>query len=444
MDKDLQGVAKNNVRRFIAFRLLFNARFYYPVFAVIFLDFGLTLDQFATLNAIWAATIILAEIPSGAVSDLIGRRKLLVITSTLMVAEMAVWAFAPRGNPSLLFWLMALNRILSGLGEAAASGSDEALAYESLEAAGLKDQWSHVLEKVTKWQSVAFMMAMITGGLVYDPTLLSRLTGLEISKETTLRFPLYLTLASSIICWINSLGFHESRTAHAHTELSVGDAFRQTFQAGKWILTTPFALAVILAGAFLDSVIRMFITLNSEYYRLIHYPEFALGLIGSGIAVLNFVVAPMARKLVDRQSPACVFGIAALLGMAGFFGASFFLPYTGLLFMVLLFIAFSVTTFAISFYLNHVTDSAIRATVLSFKGMALNLGYGVIGIVYAQLLRFLEQAKHIEAGSDEMFIAGTQYFTPYFLIGSVAVILFVRMVYPGVTRRFNDQTGSSG
>jgi len=52
-----------NIRRFIAFRVLFNARFYYPVFTILFLDFGLTLDQFAILNAVWAATIVLVEVP---------------------------------------------------------------------------------------------------------------------------------------------------------------------------------------------------------------------------------------------------------------------------------------------------------------------------------------------------------------------------------------------
>ncbi|MDH3869135.1 MAG: hypothetical protein OET08_07150, partial [Desulfuromonadales bacterium] len=44
-----------NVRLFIIFRVLFNARFYYPVFSILFLDFGLTLSQFAILNAVWAA-----------------------------------------------------------------------------------------------------------------------------------------------------------------------------------------------------------------------------------------------------------------------------------------------------------------------------------------------------------------------------------------------------
>ncbi|MDZ8120498.1 MFS transporter [Pontiella agarivorans] len=434
MVRDLQSIAKNNVRRFITFRLLFNARFYYPVFAVIFLDFGMTLDQFAMLNAIWAATIILAEVPSGALSDLMGRKKLLILTSGLMVAEMAVWAFAPRGNPALLFWLLALNRVLSGLGEAAASGSDEALVYESLEDAGMQDQWSRVLESVTKWRSAAFMFAMIIGGLVYDPTLLSAWTGLEISKEFTVRLPLFLTFITSILCWINCLGFHESARPDKEEQLAVGDAFRQTVQAGRWIFQTPFALVVILAGAFLDSVIRMFITLNSEYYRLIHYPEFALGLIGAGMSLLNFVIAPLARKLVDHKTPGRVFVIALLLGIAGFTGASFFIPFLGVVFMILLSAAFSITAFAISFYLNRITTNSIRATVLSFKGMALNLGYGFIGIVYAQLLKFLENNRSIEAGSDEMFIAGAQYFPPYFLIGAVGVILVARLYCPEIHR----------
>ena len=40
--------APANVRLFIAFRIFFNCRFYYPVFTILFLDFGLTLDQFVT------------------------------------------------------------------------------------------------------------------------------------------------------------------------------------------------------------------------------------------------------------------------------------------------------------------------------------------------------------------------------------------------------------
>jgi len=88
-----------NIRLFIAFRILFNARFYYPVFTILFLDYGLSLEQFAVLNTVWAVTIVLAEVPSGALADLLGRRLLLIVISLLMIAEMALIAFVPLGDP---------------------------------------------------------------------------------------------------------------------------------------------------------------------------------------------------------------------------------------------------------------------------------------------------------------------------------------------------------
>lgn len=36
--------ALTNVRLFVLFRLFFNARFYYPVFTILFLDYGLTIE----------------------------------------------------------------------------------------------------------------------------------------------------------------------------------------------------------------------------------------------------------------------------------------------------------------------------------------------------------------------------------------------------------------
>ncbi|MGD8264720.1 MAG: MFS transporter, partial [Desulfobacterales bacterium] len=103
-----------NVRLFIAFRVFFNARFYYPVFTILFLDFGLTLEQFALLNAAWAASIVLLEVPSGALADTFGRRNLLVLTGVLMVIEIALLCFVPLGNVDLLFVVFLVNRILSG------------------------------------------------------------------------------------------------------------------------------------------------------------------------------------------------------------------------------------------------------------------------------------------------------------------------------------------
>ena len=111
-----------NIPLFIAFRVLFNARWYYPVMAVLFLDFGLSVEEFALLNVAWAAAIVGLEVPSGALADQFGRKRMVVFAAILMVIEMAVFAFTPRGNPTLLFALFLVNRMLSGAAEASRAG----------------------------------------------------------------------------------------------------------------------------------------------------------------------------------------------------------------------------------------------------------------------------------------------------------------------------------
>ncbi|MFY8268853.1 MAG: MFS transporter, partial [Terrimicrobiaceae bacterium] len=145
---------------------MFNARFYYPVLGVLFLDLGLTLEQYALLNAVWAATILVLEIPSGALADLFGRRILVVAAGWLMVLEMAVFAFAPVG--AWLFPMLLVNRVLSGMAEACASGADEALAYDSLAAEHREAQWREVLAGLVRWNSAAFFVVMILGALAFD------------------------------------------------------------------------------------------------------------------------------------------------------------------------------------------------------------------------------------------------------------------------------------
>ena len=208
-------IAHSNIRNFIAFRMFFNARFYYPVFAVIYLDFGMTLEQFAILNSIWAASIILAEVPSGALSDMIGRKKMVVAAGIFMVIEMVVWGFAPTSDLDLLFWILAINRILSGLAEAAASGADEALVYDSIDEAGQKEDWAKILQKVTRWQSFAFMIALLTGGIIYDPDVMNQactLLGFEnsLTQQDTMRWPILLNLVTAVLTLLSACALRET------------------------------------------------------------------------------------------------------------------------------------------------------------------------------------------------------------------------------------------
>ena len=432
-----------NVRLFIAFRVFFNARFYYPVFTILFLDFGLTLEQFALLNAAWAASIVLLEVPSGALADIIGRRNLLVTTGILMVIEIALLCFVPMGNSDLLFGIFLANRVLSGAAEAAASGADEAIAYDTLKKEGDIRDWPRVLEKQMRIQSIAYIGAMSLGAAVYDPTLMQRLVdaqglNIHLTQDITLRFPLYLTFIMAIMTLLATLKLQEERPSikpecdpSENCGKSIIRAFKLTLQAGGWILKTPFALVIILAGLMFDNCIRMVITLGSQYYRLIKLPEASFGLIGSGFAVLGLIIPWLAYKMVNRHSPAFNLGVMAIVSIIGLIGISFFWPIIGLLPVALLSVVMYLGRFFQSHYLNRITASHQRATVLSFKGLSFNLAYGLIGILYSILLVFLR--PHLAASHPDLshtaienlvFIKSIGWFPWYFLL-TLTILLAV-------------------
>ncbi|MGD9267920.1 MAG: MFS transporter [Desulfobacterales bacterium] len=429
-----------NVRLFIAFRVFFNCRFYYPVFTILFLDYGLTLEQFALLNAAWAATIVLLEVPSGALADTVGRRNLLVFTGILMVIEMILLCFAPRGNAQLLFPIFLVNRILSGAAEASASGADEAIAYDSLQAEGDIRDWPQVLERQMWVRSSAFIIAMSLGAAVYDPDLMQRLVDamgikVQLHQGITLRIPPLLTLLMAICTLITAWCMRETESRHHQTDdgrtPSIAQAFKLTLTAGVWILQTPFALVIILAGLVFDNCIRMIITLNSQYYRLIELPEASFGLIGSGLAIIGLIMPRLARRMVQTRTPVFNLAIMGTLTLIGLIGMTFFWPIIGLLPLIILVAVMYLENFFQSHYLNRITDSYQRATVLSFKGLSFNLAYGLIGVLYSMLLAYLSigistnrpDISDIQL-ENLVFIKSIAWFPGYFLLTMLAVLVF--------------------
>ncbi len=445
---DISPFSLPNVRRFIAFRVLFNARFYYPVFTILFLDYGLSLEQFALLNTIWAVTIVLAEVPSGALADLLGRKRLLVATSLLMVMEMSIIALVPLGNGTIIFIAFLINRILSGLAEAMASGADEAMAYDTLVESGLEKEWPRVLDIQMRMQHVGYIFAMTIGAVVYDNATVNHALAwfgstVVVTQQVSMRFPVYLTLLLAVISLVVTMGMRDPQTEAAGGEKTpkeqpggngdkIREALRLTMQAGRWILHTPFALAVICFGMCFDHVLRMLVTMTSQYFRLIALPEASFGLIGSGIALLGLVIPRIARAMVHHLRPmhnVCVVGAIAFLSL---WGLTLFVPYVGIVPVVLIFIAMMMTSFFTSHYLNEIADSAHRATVLSFKGLAFNAAYGLIGLLYAGLMGYLRTstgrahpAWTTQMVENEAFKASIGWFPWYLALALAVVTVFV-------------------
>ncbi|RYD43068.1 MAG: MFS transporter [Verrucomicrobiaceae bacterium] len=382
---DLSG----NPRRFVRFGVFYNARAYYPVLAILFLDLGLTLDQFVLLNLIWAAVIFLFEVPSGALADTVGRKKLMVAASALMVVEMLCLLLAPRDGGAVLLALCVINRVCSGLSEACASGADEALAYDSLAEEDRAESWDKLLATAMRWRSAGYVIAMILGGVLYDPEPLNRMLpdSFHLTSDITHRLPVALVLIQAFVCLGTTLRMVEPPRHATHDVASTcSGAFRLTLRTAKWVFTNPRTLVVVVIGLAIDCIDRNFATITSSYYRIIELPEWTYGFIGAGIGVIGWFVPGIAKSLNTRFSTLANLGIAAGLSVIGLSALVPAWPYFGVLPAALLMTTLGYLSFTISRALHREADSSKRATVLSVKGLAFNLGYGLFSLGFSRLL----------------------------------------------------------
>jgi MFS family permease len=422
-----------NASLFVWFRLLFNCRFYYPVYTILFLDFGLNLAQFAMLNVAWAASIVLLEVPSGAMADVMGRRNLVVLSAVLMVIEMLVFACLPVGGP-WVFWVFIVNRVISGAAEAFASGADEALAYDSIAEGERSVVWPRVMGRLSRWMALGFIVSSLVGAFVYDAENMNRVLAwlgfahAGLTKAMTLKFPIYLCVLMALGCLGVTLAMREP-PVHDGTKTfreNVRASWRNIRDAGGWVWRTPVAFLLITLGFLLDSSVRLFYTVASNYYRLIGIAEASFGIISVLASLAAFFTSGWMEWLVKHRSVRFNFGLVIAMvvwGLAvlahpvqGWWGIALLSP-------ILLSMRFLM--FFMSHYLNEVTPSSHRATVLSFKGMTTNIAYGGVTMLFGWQTAWLAKEMHVGSEKPEVFAAALTWW-PWWFAGTMVAYAGLR------------------
>jgi MFS family permease len=436
-------IAAENARAFLWFRVLFNSRFYYPIFAVLFADFGVSPEQFAILNALWAASIVIFEVPSGALADQWGRRRLVVLSAWLMVIEMLLLCIAPIGGGAVTFAFFAANRVISGLAEACCSGADESLIYDAIPSEGRHDAWTQILARLMRWQSITFMLVALVGAATYSPDFMRQIPGLsDVSRETCLRIPLWLNFIMALATVWASRRFIDTRTPapSANVGAIIRGSFQQMHTAGRWILQSPAATALILTGLLYDSALRLFYTVSSNYYRLLGIPESNNGLILAGSSIMGIGTAVIVEKLVGRLQPSQNLGLVAAFILIGLTGIAAQITawhgWAGVLFVVPFWLAMRSLHYFLSQYLHRVSPSENRATILSFKGLAMNLAYGAVMLLFAAQTSWLRQQPEAATPTLSQHEHDTRLLSmampawpTIFLVAALALALFIRLRY---------------
>lgn len=135
-------------------------RFYIPVW-LIFGKLFLDLSGLGILEAITYLITIFVDIPSGALADQIGRKKVIIIGLILLGGGHVLLGFS--GD----LWQYALFGIISNIGASFIAGSDSALIYDHL----LEKKQQDTFVKVQSYGTFAFRIGIIIatfmGGFLY-------------------------------------------------------------------------------------------------------------------------------------------------------------------------------------------------------------------------------------------------------------------------------------
>ncbi len=127
-----------------------------PVLVLFQLERGLSLIQIGLNMALYGGIVIVLEIPSGILADILGQKKVYIFSIFLKITAMAIPVFT--GN--LLF--ISISFIIMGAGRAFSSGSLEAIFINKVsESKNARD-----MEKLITWTQIFIPLGLALGALL--------------------------------------------------------------------------------------------------------------------------------------------------------------------------------------------------------------------------------------------------------------------------------------
>ena len=113
------------------------------------------------LEAMGVFMLVIMEIPSGAITDLVGKKNSLKLSFFFLVVGNVIMAFAPS------YGFLVLSVALLGFGSAFYSGTAEAFAFDSLKEEKKEKYYDKVISNIKTLQLVAMSLSGIIGGFMY-------------------------------------------------------------------------------------------------------------------------------------------------------------------------------------------------------------------------------------------------------------------------------------
>ncbi len=150
----------SNIWKLYVIQALTQALFMIPIFVLFWQSHGLNLQQIMLLQAGFALTVFILEIPTGYLADRWGRRNTLVLGCCFGFAAYLTYATGET------FSRFLLAEILVGIGSSLLSGTIEAMTYDTLLELGREREYRKIAGNQAFYEFNTEAASGILGGLL--------------------------------------------------------------------------------------------------------------------------------------------------------------------------------------------------------------------------------------------------------------------------------------
>lgn len=357
---------RNSIRIYSATRFLTSFAFgtILPVYVLYFRHYQMNLFQIALLAAVFEASILLFEMPTGLVADIYGRRMSVILSAVFSLISGAIFIFFPL----LVGFIVA--EIMGGLGETLRSGALEAWLVDSLKHEGEEEKVRSAFAKGTKFKTAGNLLGLILGG--YLASLNMKLVWVP------------FTAVFLILCLFLLLRMEEEYEVGKEASQKITSKLSETIKQSMSVLKSQkLILALVLLSLFSEFAFETI----SQYWQ-VHFHEglsIAMEYFGWILAIASVLTILVIDK-ITALSEKFRHELSFLITLECLFLVSLLLialtvsPLLAVVFFILLesLVSFKEPIF-LDLYNRHI-PSPQRATLLSFQSLAGSTGEVLAGL----------------------------------------------------------------
>lgn len=324
-----------------------------PIIVLFYESHGLGLQDVFILKSVYSVTAVVLEIPSGYLADVWGRRKCLITGCILYFLGYLCY------SATSTFTAFLFAEILLGIGQTLVNGADSALLYDTTLKYHKENLYLRYEGRITMIGNFAEAIAGIFGGLL---------------AAYSLRFPFY---AQALIA------FSGIPAAFVLQEFDIKKKIQNPVNEIIRIIRYSLVTNRKLCYNIMFSGIIGAATLTMAWFvqPFLMYLDTPVSWYGIIWTALNLTVgfAAFYSDRVDRYfGPRKMSVLILLFIIGGYVSLAYTLSYAGLAILVVFYIFRGFATPILKGYINQMTFSEMRATVLSIRNFVIRLMFAAI------------------------------------------------------------------